>query len=415
MIQYFKFVIQNSRLLIFGFVLMFFSSFGQTFFISLFSEQIRDEFNLTHGNFGLIYSIATLASGLTLIWAGQKIDNFDLRKFTFFVFAGLILALIVFATSPFSILLYPAIYLTRLFGQGLMTHTSMITMTRYFEKNRGKAISIASLGLPTGETIFPILVVLIISSFGWRITWIICAIILLFILPITLLILLKNFNKIHSIWIEKKPLVSSVSKKNELKKEFTRKDVLNDSTFYLIIPAIVSPAFIMTGLFFHQIHIALSKGWSITFLAGTFVLYAISTVTFSILGGILIDKLSAIRIFPLYLPPLGIAVFFLGTSDHYLIAIPYMVLAGATIGIGNPMTNAIWAEIYGTKHIGSIKALVMASMVSAGALSPFIFGWLIDQNISVEKIALSCIAYIFLSQIIAQRTLRKQFSEKKIL
>tara|TARA_Y100000590_G_scaffold218489_1_gene247406 strand:- start:10472 stop:11317 length:846 start_codon:yes stop_codon:yes gene_type:complete len=279
-------------------------------------------------------------------------------------------------------------------------------MTRYFEKNRGKAISIASLGLPTGETIFPILVVLVISSFGWRITWIMCAIILFIILPVTLLILLKNYKTIHNIRMKKKPLVSSASTNNEHKKEFTRKDVLKDSTFYLIIPAIVAPAFIMTGLFFHQMHIAFSKGWSLTFLAGTFTLYAISTVTFSILGGILIDKLTAIRIFPLYLPPLGISVLFLGTSDHYLIAIPYMFLAGATIGIGNPMTNAIWAEIYGTKHIGSIKSLVMASMVSAGALSPFIFGWLIDENISIEKIALSCIVYLIFSQIIAQKALK---------
>ena len=70
----FKFITNNSRWLLGGFLLTFFSAFGQTYFISLSAGNIRAEYNLSHGDFGLLYMLATLASALTLPWLGKIVD-----------------------------------------------------------------------------------------------------------------------------------------------------------------------------------------------------------------------------------------------------------------------------------------------------------------------------------------------------
>ena len=59
-----------------GVFLIFISSFGQTFFISLFSGEIRNEFNLSHGMFGIFYSAATLISAIVFFWLGKLTDQF---------------------------------------------------------------------------------------------------------------------------------------------------------------------------------------------------------------------------------------------------------------------------------------------------------------------------------------------------
>ena len=75
------FIKSNFKYLLFGFLMTFCSSFGQTFFLGIFNPLIREDLNLSHSEFGGIYSIATLVSSLTIIWLGKKIDDFKLRNF----------------------------------------------------------------------------------------------------------------------------------------------------------------------------------------------------------------------------------------------------------------------------------------------------------------------------------------------
>ena len=61
-----------------GVLLIFSSSIGQTYFISLFSGEIRNEFNLSHGIFGTFYSAATLTSAIVFFWMGKLTDQYNL-------------------------------------------------------------------------------------------------------------------------------------------------------------------------------------------------------------------------------------------------------------------------------------------------------------------------------------------------
>ena len=162
----------NYKIIFFGFIFTFFSSFGQSFFIGLFNSDIRADLNISHGQFGTIYAAATLVSSFSLIWIGKKIDDFKLINFSFGVIFLLFFSSIFFSLINTIYLLFIGIYLLRLSGQGLMSHTATTSISRYFNLNRGKALSATWLGLSSAEFILPITIVFFLSVYSWRSIWI---------------------------------------------------------------------------------------------------------------------------------------------------------------------------------------------------------------------------------------------------
>ena len=133
----------NKKVIIFGFIFTFFSSFGQSFFLGLFNAPIRNELGITHGQFGTIYASATICSSLLLIWVGKKIDDYRILNYSFFVVTLLFFSTLIFSFINSIYFLAFGIFLMRLSGQGLMSHTSTTTISRFFEKSRGKALGLS--------------------------------------------------------------------------------------------------------------------------------------------------------------------------------------------------------------------------------------------------------------------------------
>ena len=180
------------KVILFGFIFTFFSSFGQSYFIGIFNSSIREDLSITHGQFGTIYASATLLSSFILIWIGKKIDDMDVFKFSMFVIILLSFASYFFSTIKTVFLLFVGIFLLRLSGQGLMSHTATATVSRFFEKTRGKALSVTWLGLSAAEFILPILIVFLLTIKSWREIWFGISFLVLIILPIVSFLLIKN-------------------------------------------------------------------------------------------------------------------------------------------------------------------------------------------------------------------------------
>lgn len=394
LVNYLRFILGNSRFLGYGMLLMFCSCYGQTYFISLFSAAIRGEFGLSHGDFGLYYFVGTLASGFTLAWAGRFIDILGLRKFTLVNIAGLFVGTVAMALAPVGYAIPAIIFVLRLFGQGLMPLASVTAMSRYFTRDRGKALSVSTLGLPFSEAVLPLVIVVVIAAVGWRTTWLISTgFLLAVILPLSLF-LLRGHDERHA-----RHLAAGKSQDTRLgaiQVQWTRGMVMRDLRFWLLAPAVLSPAFIITGFFFHQIHLADAKGWTLSWLASTFIAYAGMVVTFAFLSGPLIDRYTARRLMPVQMPPLALSVLILALFDHPLAALGYMMAAGIAIGCGHTMVNAVLAELYGTANMGAVRGLVSAMAVCLSALSPLLFGLLIDAGVPMEHIAWGCLGYIVL-------------------
>lgn len=388
--RYLPFILSSPRFLAFGFLVAAFSSVGQTFFIGLFGAEIRSAFGLTHGSFGTLYSVATVASAASMVWLGRLIDHFDLRSFTVAVCVGLVAACFVMGSARHAVALGVAIYMLRLAGQGLMSHIAITAMARYFEAGRGKAISLAAMGHPASEAVLPIVTVAVIAVLGWRMTWFAVGILLAIVLVPLVLVLLKGHGERHRRYAEARATVDPSTRD----RDWALSNVLRDPRFYMIVPGLMAPAFIITGFFFHQAQLVEAKGWSMTWFAGTFMAYAVSTVAASFLAGPVVDRLGAMRVMPFFLLPLGLALLFLAGVDAPWAALAFMAVAAITTGAGHPITGALWAEAYGVTHLGSIRSVHHALMVLGTALSPVAMGVLLDGGISMETIALLCVAWV---------------------
>ncbi|MBT3332369.1 MAG: MFS transporter [Rhodospirillaceae bacterium] len=389
----------------FGILIAFFSAFGQTFFIAVFGPDIRAEFNLSHGGFGGYYAIGTAASGICLIWAGKLIDRFDLRWVTVGVCSALILACLNMSLVPAAWALAPAIFALRISGQGLMSHTAMTSMGRYFEAERGRAVSVAILGFPAGVAVFPALAVWLTTMLGWRNAWAaVAAALAVFLIPLALW-LLRGHGARHRYFLAQtavpvksdNPDPTSHTQPAQPRRQWTRAEVLRDPRFYLLCFAITAPSFITTGLFFHQAHLAFSKGWTLSWMASAFVAYTIGAISSNLAFGPLIDHYGARRLLPYYLYPLALASLTIIFLDHPLSAVLLTLLLGLTSGGGQTLVGAAWPEFYGVMHLGAIRALVMSTSVGASALSPFMLGWLIDQGVSMETMAVGFLIYLALA------------------
>lgn len=373
------------KLIVFGFLLALASSFGQTFFIALFGGEIRAELGLSHGAFGSYYSLATLASGCLMLWIGAALDRVSLLRYALAATGALALACLLLATSGNVLLLVLALFGLRLAGQGMMSHASVTSMARAFTRHRGKAIAAATLGHPAGEAVLPIVAVSAAAAFGWRSIWLAAAALLILALPV----LVRLIGAAGAV----RPVASGAAT-GPPTRSYSRAELLRERRFYLMLPALVGPSFIVTGLFFHQVHLSAVKGWELAWFATCFAGYAAASTAAVMLSGTLIDRLGAVRLMPVYLLPLALGCTALAYGSHDLVALAFMLLAGLTSGTAATVVTAMWAEVYGVGHLGAIRALATSLSVVASALAPASLGWLIDAGTSMEAIALGAAIYL---------------------
>jgi MFS family permease len=368
-----NFLRENARWIAGGFLLTFFSSYGQTFFISLSAGHIRDEYGLSHGDFGAIYMLGTLASALTLPRVGQIVDRYSVSTVTLIIVPALALACLMMAFSRHVVLLVLAIYMLRLFGQGMMSQNAFTAAGRWFAAQRGKATSVTAIGVNAGEASFPFLFVVAAGALGWRGAWIACAITLIVVaLPaITSLVA-----------VERQPRTSDPALPVVAARDWTRAEVLRDPLFYPLLLGIFAPGFIGTTIFFHQVYLVELRNWSLEGFAASFTFMAAMVVTFSLIAGYLVDRFSAVAMLPTFLIPLGFACMALAGIEAQWGSLLFMGLLGISYGFQNTLFGALFPEIYGVKHLGAIRALIVAILVFGTAAGPGLTGYLIDLGVS---------------------------------
>ena len=377
------------KVIIFGFIFTFFSSFGQSFFLGLFNSSIRDTLSITQGQFGSIYATATLLSSFLLIWVGKKIDDINIFKFAFFVTLLLSFSCFFFSKISSIAFLFIAIFLMRFSGQGMMSHTATTTISRYFTKSRGKALSTSWFGLSTAEFILPVLIVYLLTITAWQNIWVSISILVLIFLPITSFALVKNLN------FDSREETKKEDNKNI--KQWKRIDVLKDYRFYVVCLNMLAMPWIATGVFVYQSFITESKDWGTFVIAQSFMVYSILSVITLLVSGFLIDKFTSRKLLIFMNIPLLFSTLVLIFFHNPLTSFIFLGLIGISNGLANVLGSSTWAEIYGVKHIGSIKALTTALMVFSTAFGTALFGLLIDKGYSIEQIAFVSSTYIFLS------------------
>jgi predicted MFS family arabinose efflux permease len=381
----------NKKVIIFGFIFTFFSSFGQSFFLGLFNAPIRNELGITHGQFGSIYAFATIFSSLSLIWLGKKIDDYRILNYSFFVIFLFFLSTLFFSFINNVYFLALGIFLMRLSGQGLMSHASTTTISRFFEKSRGRALSTVWFGLSTAEFILPVLITYFFIFYSWRIVWQGISVLTILFLPFVIL------NTIKSVNLDSREREKTSNLTKFKIKSWKRREVLKDFKFYIVSLNMLAMPWMATGVFVYQSFITDSKMWSTYTIPKAFMIYSITSILTLFFSGFLVDKYTSRKLIPFMNIPLllSMVVLFYGQQEIY--AYIFLGLVGISNGFGNILGSSTWAELYGVKYIGSIKALTTAFMVFSTAFGTAIFGVLIDSGFTIENIAFICGSYLVVS------------------
>ena len=372
--EYLRFIRVNWLFLLAGFLLTFTSSYGQTYFISLFAGQIKDDFGLSDGQWGGIYSIGTTLSAVTMIWAGVLTDRFRVRELSFGVMIALALACLAMAAVPNWIALIFVIYALRLTGQGMMSQLGAVAMVRWFAAARGKALSLSSMGFAVGQAVLPILFVALFSIFDWRILWVLAAFLVVVTLPVMLTLLRR----------ERTPqsMAETTQATGMDGRHWTRVEMLRSGLFWLMVPMVLGPSAWGTALFFQQVHLTEVKGWDLTAYVALMPLFTLSAVLSTFASGWAIDRFGVNRLVPFQMVPFAISFLVLAYADSITLAAVGLVIFGIGQGLQSTAPPAFWAEFYGTRHLGAIKAVAAAIMVFGSAIGPGITGLLIDLGVT---------------------------------
>lgn len=385
---YYLFLKTNIAVVAFGWLLTFFSSFGQTFLISLYVPGIQESFHLTNSAFGVFYAICTILASAILLLIGHSIDHSPVRRIIYYTLFGLAASCLLLGVAKVPALLITGLIGLRLTGQGLMSHISLSVMSRYYHKGRGKALSLTSLGYPAGEAIFPVIVSYLILQQGWRFSMIASAVVL-----ITLLFPILAKSDLERYDVPANTVIKTSQKL--LWNDYLT--IMKGKIFWRIAPSVFFLSFIITGIFFYQFIIAAKINWPASTYALFFTGYAIARFAFSLIGGIWIDRWGASKVFSFYLLPmcagLGGIILIPGISG----AAFFLILTGVSVGLSDPVKSAILAEVYGTKKIGTIRSLFTMIMVVSTALGPLLLGYLLDANFSINTIVILLVIFLFLS------------------
>jgi MFS family permease len=437
--SYFQFLRTNFEPVFFGFLLTFFSSFGQTFLISLFVPFILADLALTKTTFGTYYATATVIASLVLLRVGHLLDDRPVRPFTNYTVLLLLISSLILAVSFHPAMLFLSLVGLRLGGQGLMSHISMTTMSRQFDKDRGKALSISSLGYSVGEMVFPFLLAMVVAGWGWR-TAVFCGGLIL----VGFLLGLRHVNieqldtdvvrnggsrtpnpataspstaspstvspssaspstASHSTIspssvspaegatgasVMSAGATSVASSTEKLGKRAFYAQMLKESRFYILAAPSFLLSFVITGFFFYQYILAETSGWPIATYTLLFTGYGAIRLVFSVWGGVLTDRYNTTTLFVYHLLPMAAGILALAFVPGILAGALFLFLSGVTVGMGMVIKSAILAEVYGVARIGQVRSMYTVVMVISTAAAPLVFGMALDAGVTFATLAI---------------------------
>lgn len=387
--DFMRFLRDNANWLAVGLILNFTSSYGQTFFISLFAAEVRADFGLSHGQWGGAYTLGTIVSAVLMLWAGALTDRYRVRALAPIVFLGLAISCLAMAFNPFAWALPLIILALRFTGQGMSTQLSTVAMARWFSSNRGRALAVAALGFAIGQAFLPYLFVSAKSEIDWRILWMIAAgLAILAILPLTLLLRRERTPQSHA---------ENTSSLGMAARHWTRSSMLRHPLFWFLLPSILGPAAWGTSLFFHQVHLAEVKSWSHTDFVALMPIFTAISVASTFASGWAVDRFGSGWLMACQGIPIALGfltIFYAQNLGMLTLGLSFVAISVGTMAT---LPGSFAAEYYGTKYLGGIKAIWTSAMVLGSAIGPGISGVLIDFGFDFGTQAFAIGIYFFAS------------------
>jgi predicted MFS family arabinose efflux permease len=384
---------QHFGLLAAAYLAVFTGNLGQSFFIGLFQADISTYLDISAGEFGSIYAAITMISGFLVMHFGPKIDWIAPRQYALAVLSALTIGVLMLTLSPWWGLAIIGLGLQRLCGQGLMTHLGSTLAGREFSVNRGRALGLVSLGMPSGEVILPPVIALLVTWLSWQqIWWSILAV--LIVLWLLLLLFVD--------WPE------APRKKHESKdKKATGPSPMRELRFWMLIPMLMVLPITLTGIFIYQAQMTQDLGATATTYALALTGLGLSRFPGALLGGRWIDEYGVTTLAKLYLMPFAVALLVAALIGGNAAIWVLMLGAGTALGMSSPIGDSLLVRLWGREYLGQVRSLKSAFIVFSTGLAPAFLGFMIDAGVHFQSILIGMLVFLIITWLLAQAPIRE--------
>lgn len=378
-ISYLAILRRYPTVIAYGFLATFFSNFGQTFFMGLYSETFQNAFALSNTQFSAVYGGVTLASAVAILLVGHFIDSVRLRPYTATVCVAMGAGCLLMAHAPSLPLFVLGLWLVRFQGQAVMTHMSSTVTARAIHRGRGRSLSLTVLGQPVGEMVFPLLFALLAAQMDWRGIWqaygLVC---LLFVMPVLL-------------WLAPSRTVELPDElETDPAAERKLHNVWRDPSMWLVLLACMFMPFVLTGIFFHQRWLMEDMGFSLRLYAFSFTAFGIGHAVAGLLSGSIVDRVGGANVLRVFLLPFIVATLVLASFGGPTLLPLFMLMAALSAGCTHTARGSFLAERYGVNQLGAVKSLYTSGMIFATAVSPVLFSYMIEATGRATSVLYLC-------------------------
>jgi predicted MFS family arabinose efflux permease len=222
------------------------------------------------------------------------------------------------------------------------------------------------------------------------------------LIPLFVMLLANHERDRHAPWLarvqaEEEIQAEAGDEESPAPLHWQRIQVLKDWRFYVICAVMIIPGTFNTAILFYQHQVAAHLGMDAMTYATTFPVMTAMIISANILGGYILDEYGEpplLFIFPLFY---ALALAILGTGAGYPAAIAGMALIGISDGLASVAGGPLIARIYGTRHLGAIKATLTATLILGTSAAPPIMGGLLDIGLDMTPILLGFMGYAMLA------------------
>ena len=359
------------------------SSPGQTYSFSIFIEEFIRDLEISRSLVSSIYAIGTVTGSLALPFIGREIDKRGNRKMVVIIAIAFGAATLYMSTVQGAITLVIGIIFMRMLGQSSITIVSRNLINQWWVRRRGVVSGIGTLASATlGVGLFPNLINWLIPRYGWRMSYVILALLVVGIMvPIGYLFfrerpelygLLPDGDSVEDIdeadEVEAEPAVQVVEE------NWTRSEAIRTRAFWLIVISIAAFSMLSTGLTFHIVSIFSDNGLSSDDAARAFVPMSLVASLMGIPGGWLIDRFGAKYILFAGLIFQTITILASTSIASPELALAYGIIFGLSNGTARVVGNVVYANYFGRLHLGSIMGLTSTIGAIASGLGPMLYG-----------------------------------------
>jgi MFS family permease len=349
---------------------------AQTFGISIFNSSFRETLGLSHSQLTAAYMEGTLLAALPQPFIGTLMDRFGIRRVMFIVVILLGLACIFMSQVQNILMLFLAFFCLRLLGQGALSLQANNTLAMWFQTRLGTVAGIMNAGVASAIALFPPLILILITQFGWRQAYVVLGVFVwLLMLPLLLLLYRNRPEDLgQSLDGRSATEVVVVNEKTKESVSFSLKEARHTRAYWILLIVAASWSLIITAVFFNIVPIFNNRGLTDAHAAATYTTLAVALALTQLLGGMLADRFRLNWLAAISTTLIATALGVLSLADSVWHAQLYALLIGISQGLFGAVNNTVWVRYFGRAHLGHIRGSVAMAMVAGSSAGPFIWG-----------------------------------------